>query len=109
MKKNQLNNGESSRVMYVENKDGDIDGVSARIGWVTFSKSGKSVYYRGRQLKCSKGQGVKGNFFDIDTNEEYWVSGIKKDGSNSHYAEPVQVLIDPDASDEYKRLKDGSE
>ncbi len=34
--KNQLNRGLQKRLMYVENKDGDIDGVAARIGWVTF-------------------------------------------------------------------------
>jgi len=43
MKSNQLTKGENHRVMYIENKDGDIDGVAARIDWVTFSKSGRSV------------------------------------------------------------------
>ncbi|MCW9024711.1 MAG: hypothetical protein OQK73_08500 [Gammaproteobacteria bacterium] len=57
MKNNQLTKGENCRVMYVENKDGDIDGVDARIGWVTFSKSGRSVYYRGKTLKRAKGGG----------------------------------------------------
>jgi hypothetical protein len=43
---NQLTRGEKRRVMYVENKDGDVDGVSARIGWVTFSKSrGSNVHW----------------------------------------------------------------
>ena len=105
MKKNQLTKGESRRVMYVENKDGDIDGVSARIGWVEFSKSGLSVYYRGRKLKRSKGKGVRGNHFDEDTGEEYWVSGIKKKGSNIHWAETSDVVIDDDAKDEYARIK----
>jgi len=43
--KNQLTKGENKRVMYVENKDGYIDDYSAHIGWVTFSKTGKTVYY----------------------------------------------------------------
>jgi hypothetical protein len=51
MKSNQLTRGERRRIMYVENKDGDLDGVRARIGWVTFSKTGLSVRYRGRTLK----------------------------------------------------------
>ncbi|MEM1379217.1 MAG: hypothetical protein AAGH41_01195 [Pseudomonadota bacterium] len=89
--------------MYVENKDGDIDGVAARIGWVTFSKTGKSVYYRGRAL--AKANGVAGNFLDVASREEYWVSGIKKRGSNVHWAENVAVLIDDDAREEYERLK----
>lgn len=53
--RNQLTKGLKQRVMYVENKDGDIDGVAARIGWVTFSKTGKSVYYRGRTLAKANG------------------------------------------------------
>jgi len=36
--------------MYIENKDGEIDGANGRIGWVSFSKTGKTVYYRGREL-----------------------------------------------------------
>jgi len=105
--KNQLTKGESRRVMYVENKDGDIDGVAARIGWVEFSKSGQTVYYRGKSLCRIKGGGVAGNHFDEATGDEYWISGIKKRGSNTHWAEPVNVEIDDDALAEYKKLKQG--
>ncbi len=91
--------------MYVENKDGDIDGVSARIGWVEFSQSGLSVYYRGRTLKRAKGGGVSGNHYDDETGEEYWVSGVKKRGSNAHWAESVDIAIDEDAKEEYERIK----
>jgi hypothetical protein len=102
-RRTQLTRGLSRRVMYVENKDGDIDGVSARIGWVSFSKTGKSVYYRGRTL--SKANGISGNFLDADSGDEYWISGIKKRGSNVHWAEAVNVEIDEDAQEEYLRLK----
>ncbi|MEA1989990.1 MAG: hypothetical protein U9N57_12405 [Pseudomonadota bacterium] len=91
--------------MYVENKGGEIDGAVARIGWVEFSKSGRTVYYRGRTLKRAKGGGIRGNHFDEETGEEYWISGIKKQGSNTHWAEPVKVMIDGDAVEEYKRIK----
>jgi len=91
--------------MYVENKDGEIDGTQARIGWVTFSQSGMTVYYRGRSLKRAKGNGIRGNFFDASNGQEYWVSGIKKSGSNMHWAERVSVLIDDDAREEYERLR----
>ncbi len=103
--RNQLTRGHKQRVMYVENKDSDIDGVAARIGWVTFSKTGKSVYYRGRTL--AKANGISGNFMDIDSREEYWVSGVKKRGSNVHWAESTEVLIDADAHEEYERLRSG--
>lgn len=91
--------------MYVENKEGDIDGHSARIGWVRFSKSGRSIYYRDKVLKRIKGGGVSGNYYCEESGEEYWISGIKKKGSNVHWAEPTDVFVDEDAVDEYERIK----
>jgi len=106
MKINQLTRGEQRRVMYVENKDGDIDGAAARIGWVTFSRTGLSVHYRERTFKRSKGQGIRGNnYYDEATGDEYWISGIKARGSNAHWAESVTVEVDADAREEYRRLR----
>ena len=105
MKANQLTRGENRRVMYVENKNGDIDGVAARIGWVTFSRSGLSFHYRGRTLKRSKGRGIRGNYYDEATGEDYWISGVKGRGSNAHWAESVQIEVDADAQEEYRRLR----
>jgi hypothetical protein len=106
--KNQLTRGLSRRLMYVENKDGDIDGVPARVGWVEFSKTGKTVFYRGRELASIGGRGVRGNFMDAKTGEEYWVSGVKQRGSNTHWAEKVSVEIDPDALAAYRALRSGA-
>jgi hypothetical protein len=90
--------------MYIESKDGLVDGSRARIGWVTFSKTGKSVYYRG--LTLNKARTASGNFLDADSGDEYWVSGVKKRGSNSHPAERrIDVKIDDDALDEYNELR----
>ena len=101
----QLNRGQKRRLMYVENKDGEIDGANGRIGWVTFSKTGQTVYYRGRELAKAKGGGVRGNFFDVATREEFWISGVKKRGSNTHWAEKVTVAVDADAVDHYRLLR----
>jgi len=89
--------------MYVENKDGTIDGADARIGWVTFSNTGSTVYYRGKELV--EAQGIRGNFLDVATREEYWISGVKKRGSNVHWAERATVMVDSDAADAYRELK----
>ena len=94
--------------MYVENKDGLIDDGQARIGWVTFSKSGRTVYYSGRSLKAIGGRGVRGNFIDERSGEEFWISGIKKRGSNAHAHESTSVVIDDDAKDEYQRIRQGT-
>lgn len=105
--KNQLNQGRSRRVMYVENKQGLVDGVRARIGWVDFSKTGRTVRYRGLTLIAIGGRGVAGNFMDEATRDEYWVSGVKQRGSNTHPEAPVAVVIDEDARGEYERLRRG--
>ncbi len=106
--KNQLTRGLDRRLMYVENKDGDIDGVPARIGWVELSKTGKTIYYRGRELLSIGGRGIRGNFIDAATPEEFWVSGVKQRGSNTHWAENVSVKIDPDALAAYHALRSGA-
>ena len=93
--------------MYVENKDGLLDGFSARIGWVEFSKTGRTIRYRGRSLVAIGGRGVSGNFMDEETREEFWVSGVKAKGSNAHASAPVKVAIDEDAEEEYKRIRGG--
>jgi len=102
--KNQLTQGKTKRIMYIENKDGRIDDYAAHIGWVTFSKSGKTVYYRKKTLHRIKGGGIAGNYSDEETGEEYWVSGVKKRGSNTHSFESVEVKIDQDAEEAYHNL-----
>jgi hypothetical protein len=100
----QLTKGMRRRIMYVENKHGLIDGVQGRIGWVSFSKTGQTVYYRDRTLQ--KGSGISGNFVDVGSGEEYWISGVKQRGSNAHPAEQgVSIEVDPDALDEYRAIR----
>jgi hypothetical protein len=105
MKISQLTEGLQRRLMYVENKDGLIDGERARIGWVEFSKSGRTVRYRRRSLIAIGGRGVSGNFMDEETREEYWVSGVKERGSNAHPHSPVRVVVDDDAQVAYAQLR----
>lgn len=101
----QLTQGQKMRLMYIENKNGEIDGANARIGWAKFSKTGRTVYYRG--LELSKARGVSGNFLHMPTGDEYWISGVKKRGSNTHWAEHASVIVDDDALDAYSELRSG--
>jgi hypothetical protein len=105
MIKNQLTRGQTRRVMYIENKDGLIDTSAARIGWVSFSKTGRTMYYQGKTLQVATSGGISGNFFDTETGENYWISGIKKRGSNAHPAESTKPVIDQDAIEEYERIR----
>jgi len=73
--------------MYIEAKGGDGLVGPARIGRVTFSKSGQSVHYNGRTFQTLGGRGFKANYFDVETNEEYWISGCKKDGRREYWSE----------------------
>ena len=87
-----------TRIMYIEYKGGGISGP-ARIGRVTFSKSGKSIYYRGRRFHTLSGAGFKANYFDWETREHYWISGCKKRGGDRLYSGTVE--IDEDVREEY--------
>jgi hypothetical protein len=84
--------------MYIEYKGGGIVGP-ARIGKVTFSKTGKSLYYRGRRFETLAGRGFKANYFDVETGEYYWISGCKKDGTDALYSTTIE--IDEDIREEY--------
>jgi hypothetical protein len=84
--------------MYIEYKGEGITGP-ARIGRVEFSKSGKSLYYRGKRFQTLAGSGFKANYFDAATGEEYWISGCKKDGTDRLYAGTIE--IDEDVAEEY--------
>ena len=91
----------TTRIMYIELKSGQQDKGPARIGRVTFSASGKTLYYRERSFQSSKGRGCGGNYFDVETDEEYWISGPKKNGQDRHWAGSGAVEIDEDVADEY--------
>jgi hypothetical protein len=51
-----------SRIMYIECKSAETS-EPARIGRVAFSKTGKTLYYRGRTFQSLKGAGFKSNFY----------------------------------------------
>jgi hypothetical protein len=87
-----------TRIMYIEYKgDGIVD--AAKIGRVTFSKTGKTLYYQGRRFASLAGRGFKANYVDEETGEEYWISGCKKDGTDALYSTSVE--IDEDVREEY--------
>ncbi|MFH1230118.1 MAG: 1-deoxy-D-xylulose-5-phosphate synthase [Planctomycetota bacterium] len=87
-----------SPIMYIECKGGGIIGP-ARIGRVTFSKSGKSIYYKDKCFEPLYRKGFKANYCDKETKEQYWISGCHKDGGDALYS--TTVIIDEDAREEY--------
>ncbi len=88
----------NSRIMYIEPGGGLVlDG--GRIGRVTFSKTGKTIYYCGKQFRSLRGFGFLANFYNVDTGEEYWISGPRRDGNDALY--PMTIEIDDDVREEY--------
>jgi hypothetical protein len=112
-----MSNAYKPRIMYIECKGGgfvqlygsnygvqmsggDLTGP-ARIGRVTFSKTGATLYYKGRSFQSLKGSGSKSNYYDIESGEHYWISGPRKDGADALYATNIATEIDDDARREY--------
>lgn len=90
----------ASRIMYIEAKTGGLTGL-ARIGRVTCSKSGATLYYAGKSFRSLKGDGFKSNYFDVETGGHYWISGPRRDGRDALYATHVRPIVDADVQDEY--------
>jgi hypothetical protein len=91
-----------TRIMYIEQKAESLNGP-ARIGRVTYSKSGRSLTYDGRTF-LRVGNGFKYNHIDLETGEPYWVSGPRRDGRDRLYPESrLPVVVDVDVAAEYWR------
>ena len=97
----QKTKAQAGRIMYIECKAGELTGV-ARIGRVTFSKTGRTIYYQGERFQSLKGAGFKSNYFNVDTGEDYWISGPKRNGQDALYG-GSSAEIDDDVREEYWR------
>ena len=89
-----------SRIMYIESKANGLIG-EARIGRITYSKTGRTLYYKDKAFYTLGGAGFKSNYCNVETGDHYWISGCKKRGSNRLYGERIPVEIDEDVREEY--------
>jgi hypothetical protein len=87
-----------SGIMYIESKAESLNGP-ARIGRVTFSKTGLSIYYKAKRFL--RIQGFKANYADSETFDKYWISGPRRDGKDRLYVSNIPVEIDDDVREEY--------
>lgn len=91
-----------TRRLYIERKTQDgrflNDKGPAVIADAALSQTGRTLYYKGLELKrpASNEQScVYGNYYDAVSGDEFWVSGVKKEGSNRHpWAEKSPVVED---------------
>lgn len=89
-----------TRIMYIESKAEGLNGP-ARIGRVTFNRTGRTLYYKDKSFQSLKGHGFKANYSD-ETGDEYWISGPRRDGLDRLYGKSSLVVeIDEDVREEY--------
>ena len=91
-----------TQILYVELKSGFSDNGPAWIGKGSFSKTGKTIYFNGHAFQ--KGNGIRGNHFDIETWDEYWISGVKINGTDRHSAGSGTIQIDENTVEDYLTL-----
>ena len=46
------------------------------------------------------------NYYDLENREAYWISGIKKNGQDRHWAGGGKVMIDRKIVDKYLKMVD---
>lgn len=85
---------------YIECKSGYMDDGPAWIGYVQYSRSGKMVYFNDHAFS-GNGHGL---CQDVETREVYWITGIKKDGSNRHIYGHGKIRIEDRAVEEYEAI-----
>jgi putative addiction module CopG family antidote len=90
---------------YIELKSGYCDNGPAWIGYVTPSKSGRTLYFNGHALGRRKGmrRGASGGNY-CDEAGEWWVSGIKKNGQDRHWAGSGKIMVEAAAVAEYLEM-----
>ncbi|PKG52577.1 hypothetical protein CXF54_02015 [Olleya sp. 1-3] len=99
-----------NRIMYIEHKTDQNDRGKAWIGDVEFSKSGKTIYFNGLALKKMTGTAYAysefSNYYDLENREAYWISGIKKNGQDRHWAGGGKIMIDRKIVNDYLKMVD---
>ncbi|WP_427922296.1 hypothetical protein [Streptomyces sp. cg40] len=95
------------RLMFVQLKTGHAtDRGPSWIGWVDFSKTWSTAYFHGRTLRRAGGMS-DANFYDVETGEEFWVSGPKRDRTDTRYG-PAGPEIEPEAAETYHAFLEGA-
>ncbi len=92
-----------TEIIYIEKETGGNHDGKAWIGKCFFSKSGKTIYFNGNVYQKG-GRGGAGNHYDIDSGEGFWISGVKKDGTDRHKFGKGIIEIDESVITEYLEI-----
>jgi hypothetical protein len=84
-----------------ESKGNGLHG-SARIGKVTFSRTGATLHYNGKSFQSLKGSGFKANYYCVETGEdvreEYWIEIRKRPELKDHRTTSLSTTKRPNAT-----------
>ena len=92
------------KLKYIELKTGWSDDGPAWIGSVKESRSGTTLYFNDHAFRRCRG--LFSNYIDVETGEEYWISGVKKNGADRHWAGHGKIMIDRKVTAEYCALRE---
>ena len=98
-----------TEIKYLELKSGFSDNGPAWIGLVSFSKSGKTIYFDGKAFQSLSGMGISGNYFNLENGDEYWISGVKKDMSDRHKFGGGKIFVEKRTLNDYLKIIGKSE
>jgi hypothetical protein len=90
-----------TEIKYIELKSGFSHNGPAWIGLVSFSKSGKTIYFDGKAFQRIGSDRTRGNFYDIETGDEYWISGASKDMLDRHQFGSGKIFVEKRILKEY--------
>ena len=88
------------RLMYIEKGTGYNHDGTAWIGYVDFSRTGRKAYFNGQAFSSGRGSGRC-----VETGDLYWLSGVKKRGTNRHVFGHGKILVSRDALADFLALK----
>src|SRR5690606_28127124 len=94
----------TTEIKYIELKSSFSDNGPAWIGLVSFSKSGKTIYFNGKAFQSLNGTGISGNYFELESGEEYWISGVKKDMSDRHKFGRGKIFVERRILNDYVQI-----
>jgi hypothetical protein len=82
----------ASRVLFVQLKTGfDTDKGPAWISIVRFNRTWKTAQWHGRTLHRARGL-FDANFYDVESDEEYWISGPHRDRRDVRYSAVIPTV-----------------
>lgn len=93
-----------SEIKYIELKTGYNDNGPAWIGLVSFSKTGRTIYFNGKAFQSLNGNGISGNYYEIESGDEYWISGVKKNQNDRHIFGSGKINIESKVLAEYLKI-----